>query len=236
MSSYHCCCPQNTALQIDHQTVVRLHHLYHGNSHSVNTAVLYGHHDYMGIMIIYLYIMWFKVKSYLLFYCWNNNKANLRDLIAATGLVILLKSGSNHSFFILYELEIRWITLKNNRAPFLGHIKLCTLFQSHQWIQTGVTIQKCSIQVKMANFLSHLALKFDTQHGHNIINRASLLCYFKLCAWFHCHMWIQTGVTVRKRLTWVLTSVTLTFDLWPWPFAWKSLLSMVIAPKNFMMI
>ena len=28
---------------------------------------------------------------------------------------------------------------------------------------------------------------------------------------------IQTGVTVRKRLRWVLTSVTLTFDLWPWP-------------------
>ena len=26
-------------------------------------------------------------------------------------------------------------------------------------------------------------------------------------------MWIQTGVTVRKRLSWVVTSVTLTFDL-----------------------
>ena len=44
-------------------------------------------------------------------------------------------------------------------------------------------------------------------------NRAPLLCYFKLCARFHCHMWFQTGVTVRKRLRWVLTSVTLTFDL-----------------------
>ena len=44
-------------------------------------------------------------------------------------------------------------------------------------------------------------------------NRASLLCYFKLCASFHSHLWIQTGVTVRKRLSWVLTSVTLTFDL-----------------------
>ena len=29
------------------------------------------------------------------------------------------------------------------------------------------------------------------------------------------------------------TSVTLTFDLWPWPFAWTSLWSLVI---NFMMI
>ena len=67
-------------------------------------------------------------------------------------------------------------------------------------------------------------------------NRAPLLCCFQLCAWFHCHMWIQTGVRVRKRLSWVLTSVTLTFDLWPWPFAWTSLLTTVITPENFMMI
>ena len=67
-------------------------------------------------------------------------------------------------------------------------------------------------------------------------NRAPLLCCFQLCAWFHCHMWIHTGVRVRKRLSWVLTSVTLTFDLWPWPFAWTSLLTMVITPENFMMI
>ena len=34
-------------------------------------------------------------------------------------------------------------------------------------------------------------------------NRAPLLCYFKLCAAFCSHWWIQTGVTVRKRLIWV---------------------------------
>ena len=51
-------------------------------------------------------------------------------------------------------------------------------------------------------------------------------------------MRIQTGVTVRKRLSWVVTSVTLTFDLWPWPwpFAWTLLWSLVITPENFMMI
>ena len=67
-------------------------------------------------------------------------------------------------------------------------------------------------------------------------NRAPLPCYFKLCVSFHCHKWIQTGVRVRKRLSWVLTSVTLTFDLWPWPFTWTSLLSMVITPENCMTI
>ena len=67
-------------------------------------------------------------------------------------------------------------------------------------------------------------------------NRVPLLSIIKLYASFHHHMWIRTGVTVRKRLSWVVTSVTLTFDLWPWPFAWTSLLSLVITPENFMMI
>ena len=49
-------------------------------------------------------------------------------------------------------------------------------------------------------------------------------------------MSIQTGVTVRKWLSWVVTSLTLTFDLWPWPFAWTLLWELVITPKNFMMI
>ena len=67
-------------------------------------------------------------------------------------------------------------------------------------------------------------------------NRAPLLSNIKLYASFHRHMWIQAGITVRKRLSLVLTSVTLTFDLWPWPLAWTLLLSMVITPENFMMI
>ena len=63
-------------------------------------------------------------------------------------------------------------------------------------------------------------------------NRALLLSNIKLCASFHHDMWIQTRVTVRKRLNGVMTSVTLTFDLWPWPFTWTSHLSMVIIPET----
>ena len=65
--------------------------------------------------------------------------------------------------------------------------------------------------------------------------RAALLSNIKLYASFH-HMWIQTRVTVRKRLNGVMTSVTLTFDRWPWPFAWTLRLSLVITPENFMII
>ena len=35
---------------------------------------------------------------------------------------------------------------------------------------------------------------------------------------------------------WVVTSVTLTFDLWPWHFVWTLPWSNVITPENFMMI
>ena len=100
-------------------------------------------------------------------------------------------------------------------------------------VQTGVTVRKHQIQFKICNFFVPCDLEIWQITLEN--NRAPQLSYFKLCAWFHCHMWIQTGVTVWKRLSWVLTSVTVTFDLWPWPFAWTSLLSMVITPENFMM-
>ena len=48
-------------------------------------------------------------------------------------------------------------------------------------------------------------------------NRAPLLCYFKLCAAFCTHWWIQTGVTVRKRPIWVKFC---DFSaVWPWNLA-----------------
>ena len=67
-------------------------------------------------------------------------------------------------------------------------------------------------------------------------NGPPLLCDFNRSASFHSRRWIQTGVTVRKRSSEVWTSVTLTFDLWSWPFAWTSILSLGITPEKFMMI
>ena len=67
-------------------------------------------------------------------------------------------------------------------------------------------------------------------------NRAPLLSNIKLCASFQHHIWIQTGVMVRKQLSCVLISVTFTFDLWPWPFVWTLCWALVITPENFMMI
>ena len=59
------------------------------------------------------------------------------------------------------DLEIWRMTLKNNRAPLLSNIKLYVSFHHHMWIQTGVTVRKRSIWVKIGNFLPCVTLKFD---------------------------------------------------------------------------
>ena len=56
------------------------------------------------------------------------------------------------NIFVLRDLEIWWMTLKNNRATLLYNIKLCASLQSHEWVQTGVTVRKRSIRGKSAIF------------------------------------------------------------------------------------
>ena len=98
------------------------------------------------------------------------------------------------------DLEIWRMTFKNNRAPLLCYFKLCAAFHSHWWIQTGVTVRKRPIWVKFCDFSAVRPWNLtDDLEKH----RAPLLCYFKLCAAFRSHWWIQTGVTVRKRPIWV---------------------------------
>ena len=108
---------------------------------------------------------------------------------------------------------------------------LCASFQSYRWIQTGVTVRKRPIRVKIGNFCPVWPsnLMDDLKN-----NRATLLCYFKLCAWFHSHKWIQTGATVRKRPIWViivnfLSRVTLKFDGWPW----RTIRHLIYATSSF---
>ena len=64
-----------------------------------------------------------------------------------------LKLDSNRRFFRPCDREIWWMTSKNNRALLLYYVKLCTSFQIHLWIQTGVTVRKRSIRVKNGDIL-----------------------------------------------------------------------------------
>ena len=108
--------------------------------------------------------------------------------------------GQHRRFFEPRDIEIWRITLKNNRAPLLCYFKLCASFHSHQWIQTGGTVRKRPIWIKIDVFLaaSPWNLIDDIKN-----NRAPFLCYFKLCASYRSHWCFQTGGTVRKRTIWV---------------------------------
>ena len=73
-----------------------------------------------------------------------------------------LNSGQNRQVFVPCDLQIWWMTLENNRSPLLCCFKLCASFHSHQWTQTGVTVRKCPIWVKIDDFFSRVTLQF---HG-----------------------------------------------------------------------
>ena len=94
------------------------------------------------------------------------------------------------------------MTLKNNQAPLLCYFKLCAAFRSHWWIQTGVTLRKRPIWVKIYNFFSRVTLKFD-RWPWNKANLRDLIAATGLVI----SNWIQI-VNFSAR-------VTVKFDGWP---------------------
>ena len=72
----------------------------------------------------------------------------------------MLNWGRNWWYFVARDLKIWRMTLKNKRALLLYYIKRCASFQSHGWIQTGVTVRKRSIRVKIGHCLSRVTLEF----------------------------------------------------------------------------
>ena len=63
-----------------------------------------------------------------------------------------LNSGQNWQFYILCDLEIWRMTLKNNRALLQCCFKLRASFRSHQWTQTRVTVLKRPSLVQIDDF------------------------------------------------------------------------------------
>ena len=136
-----------------------------------------------------------------------------------------VNSGQNLQFSVRCYLEIWWVTLKNNREPLLCYIKLCTSFQSHRWIQTGVTVQRRSIRVKIGNFLSRVTLKFDgwpwTTIGHLFYVASSFVHHFVAIGEF------KLKLQSRNAQFWLKSAIyspTLKFDGWPWNTGISSML------------
>ena len=117
-----------------------------------------------------------------------------------------------NDFFVSRDLEIWWMTLKNNKASLLYYVKPCALFQSHEFNQIGVTVRKCSIPVKIGDYFVPYDLEIWWMSSKN--NKASRLYYIKLCASFWSHQWTQTWLTVQNRR--FFSCVTFKFDGRPW--------------------
>ena len=148
------------------------------------------------------------------------------------GHLLCVASSFVHHFIAIskFKLELSWKTI--------GHLLNATSSFVHHFV--AICEFKLELQSKNAQFGSKSTI-FLAVWPWNLTDDlekqwSSLLSNIMLCASFHHHMWIQTGVMVRKWISWVLTSVTLTFDVWPWPFAWTLLMSLVITPENFVMI
>ena len=108
---------------------------------------------------------------------------------------------------------------KNYRAPLLHYIKLCASSQTHRWIQTKVTVRKCSIWVKIGELLSRMTLKFDgwpsKTIGHLFYVASSFVHHFKAVGQFKLKL--QPGnAQFRSKSTILFSCVTLQSDVWPW--------------------
>ena len=95
------------------------------------------------------------------------------------------------------------VTLKFDGCPWktIGHLFYVASSFVHHF--TAISEFKLELQPETPNlgqirqFLKPCDLEIWQMTWQN--NRAPLLCYFKLCASFHTHWWIQIWVTVRKR-------------------------------------
>ena len=149
---------------------------------------------------------WGKIKIHREYNCHTSrnsnltaNKANLRDLIAATGLVI-----SNWIQIVNFSAGV---TVKFDGWPCktIGHLFYATSSFVHHFVAIGefkLELQSGNAQSGSNSTIFRAVRPWNLTHDLEN-NRVPLLPYFKLCASFRSHRWIQTWVTVRKHPIWV---------------------------------
>ena len=108
---------------------------------------------------------------------------------------------------------------QNCRAPLLHYIKLFASSQTPQWIQTGVTVRKRSIRVKIGDFLSRVTLKFDgwpwKTIRHLLYATLSFVHHFKAIG--ELKLKLQSGTAQFGSKSAIFFSrATLKFDGCPW--------------------
>ena len=127
--------------------------------------------------------------------------------------------GQNRRFFLPCELQTWRMTLKNSRAHILCYFKLCASFRTHWWIQTGVTVGKRPIWVKIDNFFSRVTFNLDgwpwKTIGHLFYDALSFVHHFNAIGKFKLKL--QSGIApFESKSTIFFSRVTLKFCRWPW--------------------
>ena len=129
-----------------------------------------------------------------------------------------LNLGQNGRFFVPCDREIWRTTFKNNRAPFLCCFKLCASFHSHQWIQTGVTVRKRPLLVKINDLFSRVTLKLigwpSKTIGHLFYATSNFVQHFVAIAEFKLELQSRNAQS-RSNSTIFKSRATLKFDGWP---------------------
>ena len=149
-----------------------------------------------------------------------------------------LNSDQNQQFFVPCDLEIWWMTLENYMAPYLYYIMLCASFQSRQWIQTGVTVWKRSIRVKISIFLSRVTLEFDRWPWKTIRHLFYVASSFmhNFIAISEFKLELQSGNAQFGSKSTFFSRVTLKFDGWPWKTIGHLSLATSSSVHHFIMI
>ena len=106
------------------------------------------------------------------------------------------------------------MTLKNNRAPLLCYFKRCALFRSHWCIETGATVRKLPIWVKIGDFWSRVNLKFDgwtwKTMGHLFYVTSSFVHHLKPLSEFKLELLSGNAQFGSKSAIFVLCE----FEIW----------------------
>ena len=144
-------------------------------------------------------------------------------------------------FFVLCDLEIWWMTMKNNRVPLPYYVKHWLYSISKPWVNWNWSYSpKRSISVKISEFLSRVTLKFDwwPSIGYLFYRTSSFVHHFKAIGEFKLEL--QSGNTqFASKSAIFLSCVNLKFDGWSWKtirhlfYAASSLMHHFIAISEF---
>ena len=124
----------------------------------------------------------------------------------------MLNSGQNRPFCSRVTLQFDKYFLKNNRAPLLCHFKLCASFRSHRWIQTGVTVRKRSIRLKLGQDLFWPLWYWPLTSGLNLLHEHHFCQWglFLTISWWYDErnivktVWRQTDGRTDRQTDWTV--------------------------------